>query len=359
MMVLFSTFIVLAWLLSLLALVLIRPKTKSKSLPKELPFVSILISLRNEENNVRLLYENLVQLSYSQSNFEIILGDDDSSDQTLELLEKYKPGNASVYAFSESETSNLNKQKVLSSLSKMARGEYLIFTDADMKFSPDWIQGMLAQCSHDNGLMVGLTRVSGERWLDRMQNVDWLFNEQIIAWFANIGVALTAWGNNMLISKHTYDLVRGHEGLNGTIVEDVDLLRRVQENKGRLIVNQDPTAVGTTQPIHNIRDLLHQRKRWMKGLVGINPIFWMAAFIKALFWPCIIYLCILNPLWLLGIGVTLIAKSVIIKRAFITTKNNHSIADLLTFEIYDFFFYLITFAHYLLPVKVVWKGRDY
>lgn len=355
----FAISVTVIWLLFLAGLVFVKPMKRSNPLKGESHFVSIIVSLRNEESNVQRLCESLSQLSYPHTDLEILLGDDGSRDRTSELLKKHKPANATIYPYPDIKAEDFGKQKVLSDLGTKAKGEYLIFTDADMIFSPDWVQGLLSKAVGDKQLMVGLTKVSGDGWLDRMQNLDWLFNQEIIAWFANLGVGLTAWGNNMLISKKDYDSVGGHQSLPKTIVEDVGLLRQILRARGRLIVNRDPHAVATTRPVNQIWQLLHQRKRWMKGLAGLNPVFWLGPLIKLLFWPCAIYLSILSPQWLLVVFGVLVLRLLIIRMAFRVIGNNLSVIDLLIFEIYDFVFYLITFAFYLIPIRVVWKDRTY
>ncbi|WP_422359310.1 glycosyltransferase [Reichenbachiella sp.] len=349
--------VVLIWILFLVIVLGSQLEKAKNHKEQQEPFVSILIALRNEEENVRALCDSLMKLTYPSSKFEILLGDDDSDDSTLEYLEKHKPENASVLSLHHRDGS-FGKQKVLSQLAKQAKGDFLLLTDADMQFHPDWIQGMLSGVFDKREIVVGLTKVTESGWLSSLQNIDWLFNEWIIGWFARMGVGLTAWGNNLLIPKSTYDEIGGHEGLKQSIVEDITLLKAVLSNGGKLVVNFNTSAVASTKPA-TFLELLHQRKRWMKGLLDLNPLVWLGGLIKWLFWPALIHLTFDNPFWIM-LGITVIVlKLKIASQIEKVTDSRFSIVHLLLFEIYDFVFYLITFAFCLMPIKLVWKGRKY
>ncbi|MDW3210187.1 MAG: glycosyltransferase [Reichenbachiella sp.] len=347
--------LVLIWILFLSIVLLSNREIGRNANDSKQPFVSILISLRNEEDNVQTLCDSLGQLTYP--NFEILLGDDDSDDSTLKWLEKCKPKNAQLFSY-KNEDDSFGKQKVLAHLAKKSKGDFLLFTDADMQFHPDWIQGMLSQVSEGQQIVVGLTKVSGNDWWSKMQNMDWLFNEWIIGWFAGKGIGLTAWGNNLLISKSAYHEVGGYESLKQTIIEDVTLLRALKGNGGKLTANCDPFAVATTKPV-SFYGYLNQRKRWMTGLLRMNPLAVIGGLIKWLFWPALIFLALGNPLWIMA-GITILGLKFHLMSKIGKVTNSHILPfSLLLFEIYDFVFYLLTFAFYLLPIKIDWKGRKY
>lgn len=357
MIVYFAATVVLLWLAFLAAMALEKTKQKKTSdVSHQTPLVSILIALRNEAQQVQTLCASLKQLNYPH--FEILLGDDASTDETYSLLQRDKPDNAVLHTFSEHETGSFGKQKVLAEMAVHAQGEYLLFTDADMTFPPNWIQGMLKNAGK-NRLTVGYTQVSGDDLFARMQNMDWLFHEHVIQWGANRGYSITAWGNNMMISRDTYDSIGGYQSLENSIIEDVALLRQVVRKGGCLNVNTDPEAVADTQPMGSIRSLLQQRKRWMKGMIGVSPLCWVGVVLKFIFLPAALYLIYTNSIGLVALALALGLKYFIFNKISKITKDHYSILRLLIYEIYDFVFYFITFVYSLLPTRIVWKGRKY
>jgi cellulose synthase/poly-beta-1,6-N-acetylglucosamine synthase-like glycosyltransferase len=109
-----------------------------------LPFVSIIVPARNEEDNIKKCLMSLLSQSYS--NFELIVIDDSSTDNTLQIMNKIKDGlhtnlEPSIQA---------GKMQIISLTDKPdewtgktwashqgylhAQGEILVFTDADTCF---------------------------------------------------------------------------------------------------------------------------------------------------------------------------------------------------------------------------------
>lgn len=103
------------------------------------PFVSVVITTKNEARNI----ENCLQSIRSQTfkNIELIVVDNFSEDKTAELAEKY---NSKVYFKGNERSAQRNYG------AKVARGEYLIYLDADMILSPTVIEECVAKCECDN-----------------------------------------------------------------------------------------------------------------------------------------------------------------------------------------------------------------
>ena len=106
---------------------------------KNVPLVSVVITTKNEEKNI----ENCLQSIKNQTfkNIELIVVDNFSEDQTAELAEKY---DAKVYFKGNERSAQRNYG------AKVARGEYLIYLDADMILSPTVIEECVAKCECDN-----------------------------------------------------------------------------------------------------------------------------------------------------------------------------------------------------------------
>ena len=82
---LFFTFFYLAFIVFLIS-GLFRHNTLAISNVKTLPFISIIIAARNEEDNLPFLIEDLVNQEYPLDKFEIIIINDRSSDSTPAIL---------------------------------------------------------------------------------------------------------------------------------------------------------------------------------------------------------------------------------------------------------------------------------
>jgi glycosyltransferase involved in cell wall biosynthesis len=102
---------------------------------QELPFVSIVIPVRNEERILGQCLESLAALDYPPDRLEVIVADSLSSDRSRSIAEEY---GAKV-------VSN-PRQTVVSGRNRgfqAARGEFIAFTDADCVVSRHWLRAAL------------------------------------------------------------------------------------------------------------------------------------------------------------------------------------------------------------------------
>ena len=134
-----------------------KPKAKkTDELTGELPFVSILIATRNEEKQINGLMKNLLALDYPKGRMEILIGDDNSTDASFALLQPFaeKYAHISVEKIMQDPKDHKAKGGVLAVLGKKAKGEYLMFTDADIKLPHSWIKKHLACLKPDTAVQL-------------------------------------------------------------------------------------------------------------------------------------------------------------------------------------------------------------
>jgi len=93
--------------------------------------VSILIPARNEEDNILLLLKSILQQDYS--NYEVIVYDDESSDNTYSICADFAARYAqfSVIKGDKLPGGWIGKNYACHQLANFARGKYLLFLDAD------------------------------------------------------------------------------------------------------------------------------------------------------------------------------------------------------------------------------------
>jgi len=94
---------------------------------------SIVIPAYNEERLLAECLRSLAELDYPRNKFEIILVNNNSTDRTREIAQ----------SFIGVKTVDEPKQGYVHALSKgcrEAKGEILVFTDADTMVQPDWLQ---------------------------------------------------------------------------------------------------------------------------------------------------------------------------------------------------------------------------
>ena len=190
-------------------------------LPVPLPRVSILVAARNEEAALPRCLAALRALRYPPENVEILVGDDASTDRTRAVAEAAMQGYAgrfAVLAITEPVGEARGKANVLAQLAQAATSDYFFITDADIAVPPTWLRGLLAAAAPGVGTVTGIALVEGPGLLDRLQGLDWLFSLGLAQVATEAGHAVTAMGNNMLVTRAAYRATGGYEALPFSII---------------------------------------------------------------------------------------------------------------------------------------------
>lgn len=112
-----------------------------------LPFVSIIIPVRNEESNLPRCLESIKKVDYPKNKIEVIIVDGYSSDNTVEIAKSF---GARVF---------YNRQKIRSTGCQVgvnkARGTIIAFTDADCVVPGNWLKDLLKHLTNNNIVSVG------------------------------------------------------------------------------------------------------------------------------------------------------------------------------------------------------------
>jgi cellulose synthase/poly-beta-1,6-N-acetylglucosamine synthase-like glycosyltransferase len=323
-----------------------------------MPRVSILLAAKDEEKSIVRCLDSLLLLSYPKDKLEILIGNDASIDNTLEIIKTYEQKDAHIKAFDITVKvgSQHGKANVLAQLANQAEGEYYLITDADMELPIDWCQYMLSSIKNKIGMAIGVTQVQG----NRMQDLDWLYALGMLKVVADLGQPMTGMGNNMIISKQAYQSVGGYESLPFSITEDYELFKHVKEKGYQCAHIYQNEVLGKTLPIKGFLNLLNQRKRWMQGAVQLPFSMLLLLSLQPGFYIGMIVVLVLFPkIALLLLGVKLILRGSLMTVIRFSLNIPVRLLSVIFFEVYGFFLVITSVFYYLLPTKVRWKGRTY
>ena len=135
----------------------------------ESPFVSILIPARNEALNIETCVRSLLSQEYP--NFEVIVLDDQSTDQTRSILEeihKEYPG-LKILSGSTLPPGWLGKHWACHQLAQVGRGEFFLFTDADTWHEPYTLRDSVATLLETRSdLLTAFTREQVITWGEKL-----------------------------------------------------------------------------------------------------------------------------------------------------------------------------------------------
>lgn len=324
-----------------------------------LPKVSILIAVRNEEHNIPKLIEGLNDQSYPKEKIQILIGNDDSEDQSLDLLMRAANDQIQIVDIRDQVSGLQGKMNVLAQLVKLAKGQLLLYTDADMSLNPEWIEGMVSSVDTNPGLVGGFTSIQPDNYFLALQNIDLHFGQGMLKTLNDLGISISVLGNNMLVRKSKLDAFGGYEHLDFSLVEDVSLLKRLTEKGDNAVLSYNELTHIYTSGEPNWTLLMNQRRRWMDGL-KMTPI-WLKliAVLKFSFLPALIYLIWQSPIFILGFLLKVVLSLLFIKEIENSVKSSNSVFIILLFEFFEPILYYSILICSILPTKINWKGREY
>lgn len=104
-----------------------------------LPTATLIISAYNEEDVLEKKLDNATSLEYPAGRFEIVVVDDGSSDRTAEIARSYAERGVTLHHYAE----NRGKNLALNDSMPRAKGEIIVFTDANGMYEPDALKELM------------------------------------------------------------------------------------------------------------------------------------------------------------------------------------------------------------------------
>jgi glycosyltransferase involved in cell wall biosynthesis len=225
------------------------------------------IPARNEEMNIgRCLQSLVVQEGPAR---EIFVVDDHSADRTATIAAEF-PG-VRVIPAAPLQEGWTGKANAIYTAAPLARGEWLLFTDADTVHAPGSLAQSLAEAERYGVAMLSYSpgQETGGFWEQAVQPV--IFAELSRAFsYDEINrpdsTIAAANGQYILVRRAIYEAIGGHRAVRGSLLEDVDLARAVKQ-LGRLRFRYAPEAV-STRMYRSTRELV---EGWTKNLAALFP----------------------------------------------------------------------------------------
>ncbi len=125
----------------------------------QLPGVSIVISVFNEESVLEEKIRNLQSLDYPQDRIEYLFGSDGSTDSTSPLLERATTSSLRPFLFPD----RRGKAPVLNDLVAHARGDIIVFSDANTMYHPETIRRLAGHFADPSiGAVCGELRLTSD-----------------------------------------------------------------------------------------------------------------------------------------------------------------------------------------------------
>ena len=228
------------------------------------PSVTIMIPAHNEEGVIENTVKNILNLDYE--NFDIIVIDDRSTDNTASVIKDLEKRYENVTALIRDKDAFPGKSAVLNDAYKIAKGEAILVFDADATVEPDFLKTMIPCLEpKDVGAVQArkIIRNKNENILTRCQNNEYTMDTHLQVGRDSVKGAVELRGNGELIKREALDDIGGWN--NYTIVDDLDMSTRLHIKGWDVRFCLD--AVVYEEGIIYIKPLYRQRRRWLEGTI--------------------------------------------------------------------------------------------
>lgn len=341
-----------------------KPKTKTNP-PGYFPPVTLLIPLRNEIENLGILVSEIKKINYAA--LRILLVDDQSEDGTFSFLQENLRHDPRVSVL---QSGGGGKKVALELGVSNAETELIVCTDADCRFTENWVEKMVEPFVEPSVQMTCAPVISSDRhtFFQRFQQIEWASILLVTQYFFSIRQPRMCSGANLAYRKSAFVAVGGYrQNLRHLSGDDEFLLKGISAHFGResCVYLPSSESLVVTRPQASLSQLISQRVRWAgkwKLHGDLAHAFWAAASV------------LIQGIWvassvLLGFGFDGVLVFLIVWLGKIGTERlalgkvlhvfgfSHSIADyVLTSLAHPF--YVIRVAVGALRGKFVWKGRS-
>ncbi|MFW6020178.1 MAG: glycosyltransferase [Bacteroidales bacterium] len=275
------------------------PSSEDKKQEKDFsPPVSVVISAKNEAYNLSQFLPDILEQDYPD--YEVIVVNDASVDETADILDDMKRKYAHLKVINLYENVNFFKGKKfpLSVGIRSAKHEHLLLTDADCRPAGKlWIRSMISCYNDQTEIVLGYGKYEeGKGLLNKLQRYDTVFTALQYFSFALMGMPYMGVGRNLSYLKRLFKQTRGFSSHYKIKSGDDDLFINKVANKKNTNICLKKESFTISKGIHSIGQWITQKRRHLTTGQYYKPKhkFWLNLFGigRLLFWITLIALLI-------------------------------------------------------------------
>lgn len=237
----------------------------SSTVSKKTPLISILIPARNEESNISHILNSIIEQEYDFK--EIIVFNDQSTDRTKEIVTNSFANNVTLFE----DRGGQGKTFGCAELAKRAKGEILLFLDADVVLLPGAITRVVNLMENSSFLCGSL--FPKLRYESLSERIFLPFHDLLFYLFFPIplshfftDVRLTAATGQLIFCRHDlYKEIGGHLLVKGKILEDIALAQAFKKKGERFLVSSG-RLFAEVRMYGSLRDIKDGFKRQLLGV---------------------------------------------------------------------------------------------
>lgn len=234
---------------------------------------SIIIPVRNEENNILECLDSLISQEYPAEYYEIIVSDDNSIDNTVNLVKKFISENPSykIELLKSSET--FSKKQALTKAIEMSESDLIITTDADCSMNKNWLKSIVNFYDSQNlEMIVSPVVLNGNNsFFGNLQSLEFASLISSSAAAIKLKSPIMCNGANLAFSRKAFWEVNGYESDEKySSGDDIFLLLKFKKKFGSksiaFLKNRD--AIVYSNAANSLKEFYNQRIRWVSKSKG-------------------------------------------------------------------------------------------
>ena len=229
----------------------------------EAPGVSVILCAHNESENLSNYLQALLAQDYPE--YEVIVVDDGSEDETRATIERYMIRDPRLHMTFVPYGARVGSTKklALTLAAKAAKYDYLLLTDADcVPESKDWIREMMRGFSEGKDIVLGFSPYFAEKsHINRLIRFDTLFNGLHYLGAALCGHPYMGVGRNLAYRKAMFFESGGFTHLMNNKAGDDDLFVNHVATKTNTSVVLSRESYTWTPAKQTMREWLQQKRR--------------------------------------------------------------------------------------------------
>ena len=287
------------------------PKTTSTSTT-----ISVIIPARNEEENIAALLTALVEQDFPPSQFEIIVVNDHSTDNTAFIVSQYPW--VRLLQLTE-DGINSYKKKAIERGIAAARFDLIVTTDADCIPPKKWLSSIAAYKEETNGAFIAAPVVINyeSSLVQVFQSIDFMVLQGItgaVVYKKNMSMCN---GANMAYTREAFYSVNGFAGIDNIASgDDMLLMHKIaKQYPGQVGYLKSADAIVATQPVKSWKAFFNQRIRWASKAKSYDDKRILPVLVLVYLFNCSLVAlsiaCLWYPYYLPGLLIAFLAKTLI------------------------------------------------
>jgi cellulose synthase/poly-beta-1,6-N-acetylglucosamine synthase-like glycosyltransferase len=320
---------------------------------------SIVISAKDEADNISNLLNSLKNIDYPKNKFEIVVVDDSSIDNTSGMVEDVKKELINLRLIKAEGKIYPGKKGALAIGINNTIYDYILITDADCIVSPGWLKSYSLKFSEGYDFLFGNAPfINQQGFINKVSRFENLRTFFLYTTALKLNFPYSVSARNFGFKKSSFYKIKGYENTKETLSGDDDLLiREAYRNKMRIGYIPDNKASVYSKTKRTFKEYLAQKARHTKTSVYYLPVNkiilggWHLINLISLFSLVLVFL---NNWFLLPFIIKILVDIVIIKSNEGKSNYKFSVIEIIYLQVFYELFIVVNFINALVR-KDKWK----